>query len=476
MDKKSIDLFYGSLLHDIGKIVQRATQEKKRHTEIGARFMKDFLTNEDILDQIKFHHYKELSNAKVGNQSLAYITYIADNIASGLDRREHNDEIKRKWNSQTNLEDIFSKFGPKPTKRFFQPKVLDLEVNNIFPDENTLEFSSGEYTGILQKIKEAFSRMEFTENYMQSMLNLLEATASFIPSSTNMEEVVDISLYDHLKMTAGFSQAIFQYLVDQNRLNFRQELFINNQSFYKEKAFRLVSFDLSGIQDFIYTITSKGAHKQLRSRSFYLDMISEWMIDDLLNQCSLTRANLLYAGGGHAYLFLPNTKEQISKVEKIESDYNQFFLNNFGTQLYVIFASTAFSAGEVMEGNTPEAYQDIFHRVSQKISQKKLQRYSADEIKKLNQGGKSVGRECAICHNTSKLLEDNGQIKCELCYRLEHFSHNIQEDDFFEINNQETQYSLPIGPDAFLHQTSKEKLKVTNLREKYMQKINYIQV
>ncbi|GMG69744.1 type III-A CRISPR-associated protein Cas10/Csm1 [Tetragenococcus halophilus] len=459
MDKQSVDLFYGSLLHDIGKIVQRATQEKKRHTEIGAQFMKDYLSSKNILDQIKFHHYKELSNANIEDQSQAYIAYIADNIASGLDRREHNDEVKRKWNSQMNLEDIFSKFGSKPTKRFIQPRILDLDVNNIFPSENYQEFTSGEYAGILQKIKEAFTRIEFTENYMQSTLNLLEATASFIPSSTNMQEAVDISLYDHLKMTAGFSQAIFQYLTDQSRLNFKQELFENSRSFYKEKAFLLVSFDISGIQDFIYTITSKGAHKQLRSRSFYLDMISGWIIDDLLENCSLTRANLLYSGGGHAYLFLPNTKEMLNEIEKIESGFNQFFLKNFGTQLYVIFGYTTFCANEIMEGNRPKDYQDIFHRVSNQISQKKLHRYSADEIKSLNQGGKRSGRECAICHNTSQLVEDEGQDKCELCYRLEHFSRNIQEDDFFEINDQDTQYSLPIGPNAFLHQTSRKNIE-----------------
>src|SRR5699024_7523372 len=131
--------------------------------------------------------------------------------------------------------------------------------------------------GIIQRIEDTLSVTSFTEEYVQSILNLLEATASFIPSSTNMEEVVDISLFDHMKLTAGFAAAIHAYLVDQKRTRFREELFVNSQSFYKEEAFLLVSFDLSGIQNFIYTITSSGAHKQLRSRSFYLDMIGEWL-------------------------------------------------------------------------------------------------------------------------------------------------------------------------------------------------------
>src|SRR5690625_3448485 len=133
---------------------------------------------------------------------------------------------------------------------------------------------------------------------MESLLNVLEATTSFIPSSTNIPGVEDISLYDHMKMTAGFAGAIFQYLMGTNQTNFKEKLFSHAKTFYDEKAFLLVSFDLSGIQDFIYTITDSGAHKQLRSRSFYLDMMCEWLSDLILEENDLTRANLMYAGGG----------------------------------------------------------------------------------------------------------------------------------------------------------------------------------
>jgi CRISPR-associated protein Csm1 len=59
----------------------------------------------------------------------------------------------------------------------------------------------------------------------------------------------------------------------------------------------MFSCDISGIQKFIYTISSKGALKGLRSRSFYLEMLLQHVIDCLLDKCGLSRANLIYSGG-----------------------------------------------------------------------------------------------------------------------------------------------------------------------------------
>lgn len=456
MEAKLLDLFYGSVLHDVGKMIQRSTQQRIRHSEIGADFLKKFTSNQAILDQVSYHHYQELTQSNLASDHLAFITYIADNIASGVDRREHNENIQQQWDSKTNLEDIFNKFGEEPTKRFFQPKELDLSTDKLFPTEHKKEFSSSEYGGIVRRLEETLRVTEFTKEYSQSILNLLEATASFIPSSTNLKEVVDISLYDHLKMTTAFATSIYLYLKDHGEENYKQRLFKEAKSFYNEETFLLVSFDLSGIQDFIYTITSKGAHKQLRSRSFYLDMISEHLADTLLDKLSLTRANLIYSGGGHAYFILPNTDEARHQISETETAFNQFFLDHYSTSLYVSFGSTAFSASQVMKGNTNKVYRQIFKDVSQAISEKKITRYSSEIIKELNLGGKKVGRECKVCHTVDNLLTEED--KCHLCYQLERFSPNIQKEDYFVVNNVK-KHGLPVGPEAYLHTTTEKQIK-----------------
>lgn len=67
------------------------------------------------------------------------------------------------------------------------PQMLDLKIKNIFPQESRVarNFSKGEYAVIVDKITENLSKLEFSEEYMQSVLHLLEATMSYIPSSTD---------------------------------------------------------------------------------------------------------------------------------------------------------------------------------------------------------------------------------------------------------------------------------------------------
>ena len=137
----------------------------------------------------------------------------------------------------------------------------------------------------------------------------METTFSYIASSTYLGQVSDISLYDHSKTTAAIASCIYEYLYSQNRDDYRSILLLNTKDFYAEKAFLMFSFDISGIQKFIYTISDKNALKILRARSFYLEILVRHLVDRLLERCGLSRANLIYSGGGHCYMLLPNTSK-----------------------------------------------------------------------------------------------------------------------------------------------------------------------
>lgn len=83
----------GGLLHDTGKVCQRATCERKIHPILGKNFLAQFLSDtssdKQLLRCIAYHHHAELSHADLQNDDLAYVVYEADNIAAGLDRREN---------------------------------------------------------------------------------------------------------------------------------------------------------------------------------------------------------------------------------------------------------------------------------------------------------------------------------------------------------------------------------------------------
>ena len=122
-------------------------------------------------------------------------------------------------------------------------------------------------------------------------------------------ESPDISLYDHLKITAAVGACISEYLLDQGAADIRTRVFQNEKAFRDEQVFVLYTADLSGIQKFIYTVATQGAQKSLRSRSFFLEMLMEHYADEVLQACGLSRVNLIYSGGGHCYLLLPHTQK-----------------------------------------------------------------------------------------------------------------------------------------------------------------------
>ena len=49
--------------------------------------------------------------------------------------------------------------------------------------------------------------------------------------------------------------------------------------------------------------------KTLRGRSLYIDLLLEEFIDEYLEQIGLSRANVLYSGGGHFYILVPNIED-----------------------------------------------------------------------------------------------------------------------------------------------------------------------
>lgn len=455
MEERMVNQFYGALLHDIGKAVQRAENVRKKHQIVGADLLEKFDANREITRSLRYHHSDYMSSS-LPKDSLSYITYIADNIASGTDRRSENDEKGWKWNSKTPLQDIFNRFGNEPSKRYIAPSELRPNVvDKILPSKVMHDYTPGEYSRGVSYFEEGLSAIEFTEEYAPSVLNLVEATMSFMPSSTNMLEVADISLYDHMKLTAAYACSILQYAEEKGIADYEKTFKNDANSFYKKQSFMLIGFRLEGVQDFIYTITSKGAHKQLRSRAFYVEMMSQWFVDSFLKKSGLTRANVLYSDTEHGYIIVGNTNDNRNIIVEAQKEFNEFLLENFGVKLYMAVGTAGFSASQVMMENSSDEYTNIFREIDFILDKNSKNRYQASEILKLNKAGKKDGRECAVCHSTGNMVD--GQNKCELCEKLENFSTNIQKQEFFVINDDSN--GLPVSKNAYLSTVTEDEVK-----------------
>jgi CRISPR-associated protein Csm1 len=79
-----------------------------------------------------------------------------------------------------------------------------------------------------------------------------------------------------------------------------------NGEFPEEPVALLIGGDLSGIQRFLYAISSEGAAKSLRGRSAYLALLADAAVEFLLRELDLPPTQVVYRSGGHFYLLAPS--------------------------------------------------------------------------------------------------------------------------------------------------------------------------
>jgi CRISPR-associated protein Csm1 len=158
-------------------------------------------------------------------------------------------------------------------------------------------------------------------------------------------------------------------------------------------AIGLIAGDLSGIQKFIYTISSDGALKSLRARSFYLELVTEEIVQQLLEELKLPRTNIIYAGGGNLYLLASNETSKVeAALETIRERFNKWLKNTFQGKLflaidYLPVPTTALKTKE---------FADFWTKVTKNLAKQKLRKFEGD-IHDFIQP-KPSHEPCRVCH------------------------------------------------------------------------------
>ena len=166
-------------------------------------------------------------------------------------------------------------------------------------------------------------------------------------------------------------------------------------------------------------------------------------------------------------MLLPNTKQAANIIYGFETETNAWLMNTFGTELFMASAGSPCSALDLE--NKPEgSYRELFRSVSRKISGRKLNRYSADQILALNGMEKAEGpvrikgrsgdgiRECKICHRSDRLVRDD---ICSICDGLGRLSKSVLEAGFYAVTSEAAEGRLPVFEGQYLVPTEEEKLQ-----------------
>lgn len=183
----------------------------------------------------------------------------------------------------------------------------------------------------------------------------------------------------------------------------------------------LIAGDLSGIQKFIYTVSSDGALKSLRARSFYLELVAEEIVQQLLEKLSLPRTSVIYAGGGNLYILASANQNTRDAVTQVQSTFNGWLKNKFQSKIFLALAiSEPFPAKDVANDEFANHWDKAIKKVNQQKSQKFI-----NQISDLLKIKVSYEQKCRVCHrdNTTNLKEvenDDGELllQCPICEKM----------------------------------------------------------
>ncbi len=201
---------------------------------------------------------------------------------------------------------------------------------------------------------------------IDSLLSLMETYTYCIPSG--FSDMNDVSLYEYSKSTASIALGLYDFLAAEEN----EGKSINSLD-DSEEPLLIIGGDLSGIQSFIYDVISKSAAKNLKGRSFYLQLLVDTIVAEISEALSLRKSSVIYSSGGGFYLITANTKFVVQEMKKLRASISARLLEEFGTNLFLASDWTGVSIDLVKNANLSSAWESVMAGVSKR----KAQRYSS---------------------------------------------------------------------------------------------------
>lgn len=470
------DILYGALLYDIGKFVWRADKSqperylKLSKDDIGlsggyskwsADFYQKYLkgkifesVHDDIIEAlILYHHYPESDKIKLDtiNQNdlkkLIKIIQIADHSSSGerIKRVVEEDfgntrtEVLQSIFSSVKLEKSFSQLSyyslyPLTTKDHARdmlfPKKSREEAYGVYANDTQPLYKQlyTQFVNELNNIVENIGHITFTTLY-----NLIFKYTINIPSATYVD-ISDISLFDQLKTTVVIAACLFLDVLNESDGVIEK---ISNTTItdHKKKRYLMVQGNISGIQDFIYSIASKGAAKGLKGRSFFVQYLGELISKYILEDLKLPVCCEIYCDGGNFYLIVPSCYEE--RLRNIKYQIRNNLLEIFNGALFIDLQWISFNRYNLSidpEGEAP--FSSLWANINSLTRKEKFQRYNDilsqskgfEKIFAPQGSGGSENRICSICKQEKQFFEEEN--KCYLCKSFEGLTRKLIKTHF----------------------------------------------
>lgn len=173
-----------------------------------------------------------------------------------------------------------------------------------------------------------------------------------------------------------------------------------------------VGGDLSGIQKFIYNITSKRAMVSLKGRSYYLKDFTEKVCDEILNILEIKNSTFrqdemkIYCSGGKFYLQVPDTDIIRNAIAEIRKKKEEELWNGHQGQLSINidYVPFCYVGNEVKVGAEAGNIGILWKNMTEKFNALKNQKFKSlllnDYDNYFNEDKNKVGGDVKVCQIT----------------------------------------------------------------------------
>ncbi|MGC9400664.1 MAG: type III-A CRISPR-associated protein Cas10/Csm1 [Anaerolineae bacterium] len=361
---------------------------------------------------------------------LTHLAVLADGLAAGVSKRAMRDAPQP-------LRSVFCGLtleNTPPSDYSWPVQPLALEESVIFPQAAERP-SATSFKVALHDLWTAFKedaeQLAQTHGYhaqlapyLESLLLLLRRYTWCIPS-INGNAAPDVSFYDHSRMAAAL-------MVCLDSLKTPPVLHLDEAPQCTEDVALLVGGDLSGVQAFIYTITSRGAAGALRGRSFYLQLLTEAIVRYLLRQLELPFTNLIYQGGGSFYLLARPSDQQ--RLVELQRDISRLLLAHHHGELYLALSAVSLQGRDFFAGRIAQRWQALAEQ-QQVVKERRFAELGAELVQLFTpqgEGGDET-RECQVCgqeHPDIAVDAESETRKCAPCRAYEDLGKRLRRANY----------------------------------------------
>ncbi len=413
LDTDEVILSLASLLHDIGKVIQR-TDKKGKHESLSAEFVKTHLPDktsaEDVAKLVEKHH-------QGGDDPLLQLLIEADHTSAGEREIETKEETGQTYYPLHRP--LKSPIADPDETVYYPVQRLNIQDYEQLVPSNKAKAGTTEYNDIVDELINGMSsigKLYQAANwlpYITSLSELLRRELFFVPSAPAVEKEPRNSLYEHSRLTAALA------------ICFKRS---------GSKSFTIIVGDVGGIQRFVYgQRVYKQALKSLKGRSAYISFLADAVAKHILIKHRLPPFNLIYSAGGHFMIISPKLDTDAKKG--LVKEINQFLLKRHKGSLRLYLG---FSDIELGKEQSPETgQQGLWKIIKQKIEEahEDLKKRKETPFKELltehyeTLFKERIEQENQVCESCGIYIQDNREVRrigegeealnvCPLCYGL----------------------------------------------------------